>query len=241
MYATRQHGIIYNMEKDPSSTENISEAEKVLGAMPASFEEFRKTPQPEAWVDFPDANEGVDERPDIDGVPQTLWRGERLYLDNIDELGKRDITTIGHEEKHNRNGETFCARDKKYASMYAVGTDGVKWYDGELPKEQIPIGVIYKINNTDNQLNASPTDDEPEDFGPFAGKFREFTLKNIPAEDYSVEEIYIMDDFDQPGGHRRSDFRRPKEVYKVQNQEDLPNIIKAVKNRMDELDQKRHT
>ncbi len=231
------------MEKDFSNSEHENnlepEAEKVLGTMP-SFEEFRKSIEPEIWSGFPDENEGVDERPDIDGVPQTLWRGERLYLDNIDELGKRDITTVGHEAMHNRNGATFCARDKKYASLYAVGTDGVKWYDDELPKEQIPIGVIYKIENTDNRLNASPTSDEPEFFGPFAGKFREFTLENVPVGQYSVEEVYIMDDFDQPGGHRRSDFRRPKEVYRIRNQEDLPDVIEAIKRRMDELDQERH-
>ena len=88
-----------------------------------------------------------------------------------------------------------------------------------------------------NCLSASPTDDEPEFFGPFAGKFREFTLKTeVPVGQYSVEEIYIMDDFGQPGGHKRSDFRRPKEVYKIRDQKDLPNVIEAVKKRMDELD-----
>ncbi len=205
-------------------------------------EEKMEEIEPEVWTDFPDEMEGVDERSDIDGVPQTLWRGERLYLDNIDELGKRSITTAGHEAKHNRNGEAiFLARDKKYASLYAVGMDGVTFYDGELPKDQIPIGVVYKIDNTGNKLGAAPTDDEPEFFGPFTGKFREFVSnEEIPAEKYSVKEIYIMDDFDQPGGHKRSDFRRPKEVYKIQDQKDLPAVIEAVKKRMDELDRKRH-
>ena len=216
-------------------------AEEVPGSMP-SFEEYiMEQIKPEVWTDFPEDTEGIDGRPDVDGAPQTLWRGERLYLSNIDELGRRNITTVGHEAKRNRNGETFCARDKKYASLYAVGTDGVTWYDGELPKEQIPIGVVYRIENTGNNLGALPTDDEPEFFGPFAGKFREFVLKTeIPTGQYSVEEIYIMDDFDQPGGHRRSDFRRPKEVYKVRDQKYLPYIVEAVKRRMDELDKKRH-
>ena len=195
---------------------------------------------PEAWTDFPETGEGVDERPDIDGVPQTLWRGERLYLNNIDSLGTRDISTIGHEDVHNRNGETFCSRDKKLASLYAVGTDGVTFYDGELPVEEIPIGVVYKIDNSNNKVNATPTDEEPDEIGPYAGKFREFTTSDpISPDSYTIDEIYIMDDFDQPNGHTRSDFRRPREVYKVNNMEDLPKIIEAVKKRMAELDQER--
>ncbi len=234
-----------NPEISSSEQAEPSEAEVVLGSMP-SFEEHMESLtegkiEPEPWVDFPSTSEGVDDRPDIDGVPQTLWRGERLYLGNIDELGKRSITTAGHEAVHNRQGETFCSRDKKFASLYAVGTDGVTFYDGELPKEEIPIGVVYKINNTDNAINAKPTDDEPEEIGPFAGRFREFTtIEEIPPESYSVEEIYIMDDFDQPNGHQRSDFRRPREVFKVKDQESLPEVIEAVKKRMEELDQKRH-
>ena len=226
--------------------EEKTEAEEILGSMP-SFEEHMENLEkseitPEPWVDFPATSEGVDDRPDIDGVPQTLWRGERLYLGNIDELGKRSITTAGHEAVHNRQGETFCSRDKKFASLYAVGTDGVTFYDGPLKKEQIPIGVVYKIDNTGNAIGAKPTDDEPEEIGPFAGQFREFTTsEEIPPESYSVEEIYIMDDFDQPNGHQRSDFRRPREVFKVENQEDLPKVIEAVKKRMDELDQMRNS
>ena len=232
-----------NFETTNSQSEQ-SEAEKILGEMP-SFEEHMESLaeekiEPEAWTDFPSTTEGVDKRPDIDGVPQTLWRGERLYLENIDEVGSRSITTAGHEAVHNRQGETYCSRDKKFASLYAVGTDGVKFYDGPLPKEQIPIGVVYKIDNTGNTTGAKPTDDEPEEIGPFAGQFREFiTDKEIPPESYSVEEIYIMDDFDQPNGHQRSDFRRPREVFKVKDQADLPKVIEAVKTRMEELDQKR--
>lgn len=232
-----------NFETTNSQSEQ-SEAEKILGEMP-SFEEHmeglaEEKIEPEAWVDFPSITEGVDERPDIDGVPQTLWRGERLYLENIDEVGSRSITTAGHEAVHNRQGETYCSRDKKFASLYAVGTDGVKFYDGPLPKEQIPIGVVYKIDNTGNTTGAKPTDDEPEEIGPFAGQFREFiTDKEISPESYSVEEIYIMDDFDQPNGHQRSDFRRPREVFKVKDQADLPKVIEAVKTRMEELDQRR--
>ena len=217
-----------------------SEAEKILGLMPSYEEHVSESIKPEAWTKFPDITEGVDERPDVNGVPQTLWRGERVYLDNIDELGKRSITTVGHEAKHNRDGVVFCARDKQFACAYAIGTDGVTWYSDELPKERIPIGVVYKIENTNNYLNASPTDDEPLSFGPFAGKFREFIVESVPAGQYSIVEIYIMDDFDQPGGHRRSDFRRPKEVYKIRNQEELPGVIAEVKRRMDELDQERH-
>lgn len=235
-----------NNQETPTQVEQ----ENVLDKMP-SFEEHMKTAAEELqddkelhfeeWKDFPAAMEGVDEREDVENVPQTLWRGERFYLSNIDELGRRSISTAGHESKNNREGEVFCARDEKYASLYAVGTDGVKWYDNELPVEEIPIGVVYKIDNTDNYLGAQPSSDEPEFIGPFAGKFREFTLTNeIPAGKYSVAEIYIMDDFDQPGGHRRSDFRRPKEVIKIKDQKDLPRAIELVKKRMEELDRKRH-
>lgn len=34
----------------------------------------------EPWTNYPDAMEEIDEsEPDINGVPQTVWRGERLY------------------------------------------------------------------------------------------------------------------------------------------------------------------
>ena len=196
----------------------------------------------EEWNGFPDNHEGIDDaEADVDGVPQTVWRGERMYLDNIDELGHRTVTTKGHEAKSNRDGQTFLSRDKKYASLYAVGTDGATWYDGPLPKEQIPIGVVYKINNSDNHLGAAPTQDEPDDWGPFAGKFREFTTEApIQPKDYSVEEIYIMDDFLQPNGHQRSDFRRPMEVYKITDQSQIPKTVEKVKQRMAELDIKRN-
>ena len=229
-----------NFNTSPGKDVGQPEAAKILGSMPSFEEHVPELIKPEAWTKFPDITEGVDERPDVNGVPQTLWRGERVYLDNIDELGKRSITTVGHEAKQNREGVVFCARDKQFACAYAVGTDGVTWYGNELPKEQIPIGVVYKIENANNYLNASPTDDEPLSFGPFAGKFREFIVESVPAGQYSIVEIYIMDDFDQPGGHRRSDFRRPKEVYKIRNQEELPGVIAEVKRRMYELDQKRH-
>ena len=209
----------------------------------------------EPWTDYPDEMEEIDEsEEDVNGVPQTVWRGERLYLDNIDELGKRNLSTAGHEGKSNRDGMVFLSRDKYYASTYAVGKDGVKFYDEPLPVEQIPIGVIYKINNQANHLNAVPTDDEPETFGSFEGKFREFVAKEIPTEDYEVSEIYIMDDFkaddfsgrysipDSPyknSGHIRSDFRQPMESYKVKDQKELPEIIAKVKKRMYELDAER--
>ena len=113
------------MESEKNSHENInseiSKAEEILGSMP-DFEEFRQSLEEdnadletepsgytvEAWVDFPDISEGIDEtEPDVNGVPQTIWRGERLYLDNIDELGRRDISTKGYEAKNNRDGQTF--------------------------------------------------------------------------------------------------------------------------------------
>lgn len=209
----------------------------------------------ERWEDFPDAHEGLDDRPDIDGVPQTMWRGERYYLDNIDELGHRDLSTKGHETTHNRDGKVYTARDKKYASLYAVGTDGVTFYDEPLPVEQIPIGVVFKINNSENHLKAIPTAENPDTWGPFEGKFREFISEEIPAEDCEVVEIYIMDDFVandvrvskhgegfdryKTGGHVRSDFRRPMEVYRLKDQSELPGIIEKVKKRMAELDAER--
>lgn len=195
----------------------------------------------ETFQDFPDYFEESDETtPDIDGVPQTLWRGERLFLGNIDELQNRELSTIGHERSANREGKVHMARDKRFASLYAVGTDGVKWYDGQLSVEEIPIGVVYKIKNAGNHLRATPTDDEPEAFGPFAGKYREFIADEVPAEDYEVSQFYIMDDFLQPNGHSRSDFRRPMEVFTVLDQEKISNIIKAIKKRMLELDKQRH-
>lgn len=211
----------------------------------------------EPWEDFPDDYEGVDNAEDIDGVPQTMWRGERYYLDNIDELGQRSLSTKGHEALHNQQGKVYTARDKKYASLYAVGTDGVTFYDKPLPVEQIPIGVIFKINNANNHLGSTPTSDTPDSWGPFEGRFREFVSEEIPPEDCEVTDIYIMDDFvaNDPriskngegfsqyktGGHVRSDLRRPMEVYKVKNQSELPAIIDKVKKRMAELDKDRKT
>lgn len=211
----------------------------------------------EPWEGFPDEYDGVDEsEPDVEGAPQTMWRGERYYLDNIDELGQRNLSTKGHEATHNRDGKVYTARDKKYASLYAVGTDGVKFYDEPLSIEQIPIGVVFKIDNSANHLHSAPTAESPDTWGPFAGKFREFVSEEIPAEDCEVAEIYLMDDFiaDDPrpfgkhgegfskynnGGHMRSDFRRPAEVYRPKNQSELPEIIEKVKKRIIELDEAR--
>ena len=208
----------------------------------------------EPWIGYPDEMEEIDEsEPDIDGVPQTIWRGERLYLGNIDELGKRDLSTTGHEGESNWGGKLFLSRNKKYASTYAVGKDGVTFYDEPLPIEKIPIGVVYKINNHNNHLGVSPTSDEPEWFGPFEGKFREFTTTEVPVGAYEVFEIQIMDDFiadDRSGalspespyknsGHARSDFRSPLEVYKIKDQSELPKVIEKVKKRMLELDDER--
>ena len=177
----------------------------------------------ESFQDYPDEYEDIDENEeDIDGVPQTLWRGERLFLGNIEERIAENISTVGHERKGNQNGKVFMARDKKFASLYAVGTDGVKWYDGPLSVDEIPIGVVYKIRNSNNHLEAEPTYDEPEQDGPFPGKIREFTTDSIPPEDYEISHFYIMDDFLQPNGHKRSDMRRPIEVIKILDQKKIP-------------------
>lgn len=195
----------------------------------------------EKWQGYPDDLEGIDENePDIDGVPQTLWRGERLFIDNIDEVLDKDMSTKNYARTANRGGEAvYMSRDKYSACTYAVGTDGVKWYDGPLSVDEIPIGVVYKINNSGNHLGAVTTEDEPIDWGPFAGKFQEFITSSVPSKDYEVVEFYIMDDFIQPNGHKRSDVRQPMEVFKVLDQSKLPDIIEAVKKRMKELDSER--
>ena len=90
--------------------------------------------QTESWEESLEEVESGTE-PDINGVPQTLWRGERLYLDNIDEVGQRGLSTSGHERHGNNYGALSLARDKNFASKYAISTDGVKFYDGALPKE----------------------------------------------------------------------------------------------------------
>ncbi|MBR3137878.1 hypothetical protein IKG41_00830 [Candidatus Saccharibacteria bacterium] len=131
-------------------------------------------------------------------------------------------------------------REKNSASLYAVGTDGVKWYDGPLSVDEIPIGVVYKIHNSNNHLEAEPTYDEPEQDGPFPGKIREFITDSIPPEDYEISHFYIMNDFLQPNGHKRSDMRQPIEVIKILDQKKIPEAIKAIKNRMLELDQQRN-
>lgn len=241
-------------DKVPFSGDTTGNLELESAAQEVAPEEASNAGEP--WEDFPDEYEGVDQsEPDIDGVPQTMWRGERYYLDNIDELGRRDLSTKGHEAIHNRGGKVYTARDKKYASLYAVGTDGVTFYDEPLPVERIPIGVVFRINNGGNHLQATPTAERPESWGPFEGKFREFISEEIPAEDCEVVEIYVMDDFVaddarmsrrgegfskyKTGGHVRSDFRRPMEVYRPKDQSELPEIIDKVKKRMAELDEAR--
>lgn len=232
-------------QKDPWDMSDyigkMGKLNELIDSLPKKQEDVSEGYEITEWEEPQDSYEGIDEsEPDIDGVPQTIWRGERLYLDNIDELGRRNITTKNHEAKQNRDGQTFLSRDKKYASSYAIGKDGVVWYDGPLPKEQIPIGIVYKINNADNHLGVKPSSDEPEYIGPFTGKFREFMTETpVTPEDYSVEEIYIMDDFLQPDGHRRSDFRTPMEVYKISDQSKIGEVIEKVKQRMSELDEQR--
>ena len=177
-------------------------------------------------------------------VPEILYRGERVYLNNIDQIGQRDLSTIGHEQLYNQNGKVYLARDKEYATSYAVGKDGVTWYDEPLPKEKIPIGVIYEINNTDNAIAAIPEGEPLPDFpqlGELAGKHREFTADKVPVDRYRVIELQIMNDFIQPNGHRRSDMREILEVFSVNNSEQLPQIIEKVKNRIDELDMQRQS
>lgn len=227
------------LDNNPDNNDNPFSILEDVPFTPEIKEEIPEAGEP--WVDFPDRHEGVDENePDIDNVAQTLWRGERVYLDNIDSVGSREVNTVGHEATHNRDGKVYTARDKYYASTYAVGKDGATFYDGPLPKEKIPIGVIYKINNSGNHLGAQPTSD-PDTWKEVAGKVREreFVADNVPAEDYEVTEFYIMDDFKQPGGHTRSDARQPMEVFKVGDQSRLPEVIEKVKKRINYLDQHR--
>ncbi len=99
----------------------------------------------------------IDENePDIDGNPQTLWRGERLYLDNIDQVNKRSLTTADHGRSANMNRKLLMSRDESFANTYAVETDGVKCYDGSLKKEEIPNGAVCRINNKNNHLKPTP-------------------------------------------------------------------------------------
>ncbi len=176
-------------------------------------------------------------------IPETLYRGERVYLDNIDQIGKRDLSTTGHEQIHNQQGKVYLARDKEYAMSYSVGKDGVTWYDRPLSKEEIPIGVIYKIDNPDNIIEAiaegDPLPDLPQ-LGELAGKHREFTADNIKPDMYQVTELQIMNDFTQPNGHQRSDAREVLERFTVDNQEKLPEVIEKVKKRINELDSLRN-
>lgn len=176
-------------------------------------------------------------------IPEILYRGERAYLDNIDQIGQRDLSTVGHEQTHNQNGKVFLARDAYYATSYSIGKDGVTWYDNPLPKEEIPIGVVYKIDNTDNNINAIPNGEPLPDIigGELAGKHREFTADSVPFNKSEVVELQIMDDFIQPNGHRRSDAREILESFPVDDQSKLPEIIAAVKKRINELDVERNS
>jgi len=175
-------------------------------------------------------------------IPEILYRGERAYLDNIDRIGQHDLSTTGHEQIHNQNGKIYLSRDKEYAENYAIGTDGVVWYDHPLPKEEIPIGVVYKIDNPGNIIDAIPEGDPLPDFigGELAGKHREFTADSIPVGQYEVVELQIMDDFIQPNGHSRSDMRDILESFSVSSPAKLPDVIEAVKNRINELDTERN-
>ena len=72
-----------NLNTGPGQDVGQSKAEKILGSMPSFEEHVPELIKLEAWTKFPDITEGVDERPDVNGVPQTLWRGERVYLDGL--------------------------------------------------------------------------------------------------------------------------------------------------------------
>lgn len=176
-------------------------------------------------------------------IPETLYRGERVYLNNIDQIGQRDLSTIGYEQTHNQHGKVYLSRDLDYAIHYSVGTDGVTWYDGPLTKDKIPIGVVYKIDNPNNIIGAIPEGDPLPDFigGELAGKHREFTAESIPSDQYQVLELQIMDDYIQPNGHKKSYERDILERFPVDDPAKLPEIIEAVKERIDELDAKRNS
>jgi hypothetical protein len=175
-------------------------------------------------------------------VPEVLYRGERRYLNNIDQIGNQSLSTKGYERISNQGGRVYLARDIEYARAYSVGTDGVIFYDNKLTKDEIPIGVVYKINNKNNIIKAIP-DGEPvpdiSELGDIAGKYREFTSSEIPHELCEVVELQIMDDYKQPSGHTRSDFRQVLESFTVDSQGQLNDVIKSVKIRIDELDAQR--
>jgi hypothetical protein len=183
------------------------------------------------------------EREQTEPIPETLYRGERVYLNNIDQIGQRDLSTVGHEQTHNQQGKVYLSRDIDYAINYAIGTDGVTWYDHPLAKEEIPIGVVYKIKNPNNIIGAIPEGEALPDFigGELAGKHREFTADSVPAGQYQVAELQIMDDYIQPNGHRRSDMRDILERFTVNDPAKLSEAIQTVKKRIDELDADRIT
>lgn len=176
------------------------------------------------------------------GVPEVLFRGERRYLNNIDQVGKEPLSTKGYERTSNQEGKVYSARDIEYARSYSVGTDGVEFYDGPRTAEEIPIGVIYKINNENNIISATPDGEPVPDnpaLGDIAGKYREFISGDIPSELCEVVELQIMDDYNQPNGHTRSDFRQVLETFIVESPEQLLDAIKKVKARIYELDAQR--
>ena len=239
---------IHNSEDAPAPS-----SFDTLAQMP-SFEQFREeqsfAPEPFEGSEFAahlkDDAYGYDTQdllPDLpDETPQILWRGERAYLGNIDQVGQRPLTTAGHERAGNRHGQRLStSRDKYFAYTYAIGTDGVKFYDQPLSAEEIPIGVIYRINNRDNHLGMSSDDDVD---GYFVKQQREYTTPGeIPAQDYEPTAFILMDDLVQ--FNQRSDFRRPFEVFPVDHkryQSDktyLPKLIQAVKKRHLELASRR--
>lgn len=171
-------------------------------------------------------------------IPETLYRGERVYLNNIDEIGKRSLSTTGFERTSNQDGRVYLCSDKGYAESYSVGTDGKqKWYDGPLTKEEIPIGVIYEIDNSNNSLGVIPDGEPIPDIGSeHDGEYREYTSDSVPADKYKILELQIMDDYVQPNGHTRSDFRSILERFPVDDPSKLPGVVEAIKKRINELD-----
>lgn len=174
------------------------------------------------------------ETPDI---PDTLYRGERVYIHEMHELGKRALNTVGFEKTHNQDGKLYLSRDEAYATNYAIGTDGVKFYDNILPSESIPVGVTYEVHNPANVLGAEPQGDAADSYfpgHPLHGLHREFTVNNVPPDNYKVKDIHLMDDFDIQ--HVRSDARNIKETIHVDDHKDLDTAIAAARTRFEELE-----
>ncbi len=172
-----------------------------------------------------------------DQVPDVLYRGERVSLADLDFVGTMELSTTGNERNGNSNGKNLSfARDISFAKIYAVGLDGTpEYYDSPLEKDQIPVGVIYRVNNEENIIDAAP-DHDPMPFGEMQGLCREFTIdghKGINSSQYDVVGFYIMDDYVSP--HTRSDERRPMEYFPVENPDKLKAVTERIKNRIDEL------